>query len=121
MICSAVAILLVAPSGAPASAETPPSSAQTVDARYTSLPNRPRLIQTDAHHAALVVRAGYRPRIMPPEGIGHSADVVPHPSRDGGVSFIVCIIAAALLGAAIGALTVSGRGRRELSSYAVTR
>ena len=121
-VVAAVVILLVAPDSEPAEAWLPPKTSVTAVARHTSLVNGPRVIRTDAHHAALALRVGYRARIMRPA----SAERVPNgrPSGErigpGGI-MTVSVVMAALLGACVGGLLVGLRGVRRLRSYAAIR
>lgn len=121
VICTAVAILLFAPGGTRAGAETSTSSAVTVDAHYPGLANRRRVIETDAHHAALILHAGYRARIVQPDSTARVAAVTSGRSTGRDVHFVLSLIAATLLGSAAGALAVGGRRTRQLPRYTVTR
>jgi hypothetical protein len=64
---AAAVVLLALPTGtATADAGTPSTATDTVDAQHAGLLNRPPIIVTDDHHAVLVIRAGYRVRIVQP-------------------------------------------------------
>jgi hypothetical protein len=65
---AALAVLLIVPAGTAAVDSSRTSDAPAVvDARHASLLDRTPVIQTDARHAALVIRAGARPRIVQPK------------------------------------------------------
>lgn len=68
MLLATLVVLLILP-GVTAAADSRRTSdaPATVDARHTSLLNRAPVVETDARHAALVVRVGARPRIAQPQ------------------------------------------------------
>jgi hypothetical protein len=68
---AALVVLLTVPAGTAAAASRGTSdAAAVVDARHANLLNRAPVVDTDARHAALVVRAGARPRIAQPNIAG---------------------------------------------------
>jgi hypothetical protein len=121
ILIAAVVTLLAAPRDATAGGPTRPSAPLTIDARPAGSSDRPRVVQTDAHHAILAQRAGYRVRIMRPTNAGYGrAAVLPSPSTYRGVQMTILLIGAALLGSAVGALVV-GAGRARLSGSPAPR
>jgi hypothetical protein len=80
LMLAALFVLPVVPAGtaaATADAGTPPGATVTVDAQHAGLLNRPPIIVTDARHAALVLRAGYRVRVLQPTMASDPRRMVP--------------------------------------------
>ena len=104
-------VLLVLPTAtAAADAGTPSKATITVDAQHAGLLNRPPIIVTDAHHAALVIRAGYRVRIAQPS-ITRQPPVARPSSDFTGIDRLMSIrvVGTALLGVVVAVLGVGLR------------
>lgn len=111
-LAAAVVLLALATGTAAADAGTPSKATVTVDAQHAGLLNRPPIIVTDAHHAVLVIRAGYRVRIAQPS-ITRQPPVATPSSDFTGVDRLMSIrvIGTALLGVVVAVLVV---GRRRI-------
>jgi hypothetical protein len=110
---AAAVVLLALPAGtAAADAGTPSKAMVTVDAQHAALLNRSPIIVTDAHHAVLVIRAGYRVRIAQPSILRDPPAAMPS-SDFAGLDHVMSIrvVVTALLGVGVAVLVV---GRRRI-------
>jgi hypothetical protein len=86
-LLATLVVLLILPGGTAAADSRRTSDAPaTVDARHTSLLKSTPVVETDARHAALVVRVGARPRIAQPQiasGLDRATPVTSSAARRG--------------------------------------
>jgi hypothetical protein len=122
LLVAAAVTLLVAPGTGSSGARRSSTGVAMVYAAQSDISVGLRVIHTDAHHAALAERAGYRTHIAPTPRLGHVAESAPSPeSGRSGIVMVIYLIAAAVLGAVAGALTVDLRGRRRRPGPATGR